>query len=326
MLSSILPKLTIVSESEAEGVFRFEPLEKTYGLTLGNALRRSMLSALPGLAVTGVRIKGTVHEFSTIKGLQEDVLDFILNVKQIRVRALGSIDKPVSMMLEVKGEKIITAADIKCPAEVEVVNKDLYLARLIGKGASFSCELIVENGRGYRTAKETPKNSKKSIDIIPIDALYTPVRAVRVDVDSTRVGQATNFDQLTLTVKTDGTETPLRALNLAAAILVEHFTLLVNEDNFKPEIIDLSASEEIIPENESSSLSGDITIEDLGLATRVLNSLHSANINTVNELVECSIDDLTKLKNFGQKSLVEIEEKLNERGLSLKGLEDKEDN
>jgi DNA-directed RNA polymerase subunit alpha len=322
VLSSILPKLKIISEADNIGIFEVEPLENTYGITVGNALRRALLSAIPGVAITSVRIKGAMHEFSTIDGMKEDVLDFILNIKQIRLKKLLELDKSVTLKLTHKGEGIITAKDIECPSEVEIVNKDQYLARLSDKKNTFEAEFTVEEGRGYWSVEDRHLAKKKSVDFIPVDALFTPVTKVNFKVEPTRVGQQSNYDKLILEVGTDGSLEPVKALNLASAILVEHLGLFINEKNYKPEILDLSedtsidAAAQIAP--PAVHLPVDMTIEDLGLSTRVLNSLHAANINTVSELIECSPEDLTKLKNFGQKSLREIEEQLNERHLSLK--------
>ncbi len=322
MQSSILPKLKIASESKDFGIFEIEPLENTYGITVGNSLRRALLSAIPGIAITSIRIKGIMHEFSTIDGMREDVLDFILNVKQIRLKKLQDFDKSVTLTLTHKGEGTLTAKDIECPSEVEIVNKDLYLTKISDKKTIFEAEFVVEEGRGYWSVEDRQLARKKAVDFIPVDALFTPVTKVNFRVEPTRVGQSSDYDKLIIELGTDGSLAPIKAINLAAAILVEHFSLFVNEKNYKPEILDLSedsageANLQIAA--PAAHLPVDMTIEDLGLSTRVLNSLHAANINTVTELIECNAEDLTKLKNFGQKSLREIEEQLNERHLSLK--------
>ncbi len=326
MQSSILPKLKTIEETSSYGKYAAEPLEQTYGLTLGNSLRRTLLSALPGIAITAIRVKGVSHEFSTLDFMKEDVLDFILNLKQVRLRKLGAFDQSVTLELNRDKEGQIFARDIKCPAQVEVVNPDLYLCTLTAKKSHLEAEFLVEEGRGYSTVEEKQGVKRKSIDFIPVDALFTPVIKANFEVAPTRVGQKTDFDKLTLEITTDNTITPMRALNLSAAILVENFSLFVDEAYFKPVIMSpIDEPVEMIStssEDLSASPSLDLTIEDLGLSTRVLNSLHAADINTVSELLELSIDELLKLKNFGQKSLSEIKDKLAERHLSLKMTED----
>ncbi|OIP99175.1 DNA-directed RNA polymerase subunit alpha [Candidatus Wirthbacteria bacterium CG2_30_54_11] len=328
MQSSILPKLKTIEETSCYGKYAAEPLEQTYGLTLGNSLRRTLLSALPGIAITAIRVKGVSHEFSTLDFMKEDVLDFILNLKQVRLRKVGSFDQSVS--LELKGDKEgkLFARDIKCPSQVEVVNPDLYLCTLTTKKPRLEAEFLVEEGRGYVSVEEKQGAKRKSIDYVPVDALFTPVIKANFEVAPTRVGQKTDFDKLTLEITTDDTITPMRAMNLAAAILVENFSLFVDEAYFKPEILSpIDEPAELISsssEDTSGAANIDLTIEDLGLSTRVLNSLHAANISTVSELLELNIDELLKLKNFGQKSLSEIKDKLSERHLSLKMTEGNE--
>jgi len=324
VLSSILPKLKVVENTDTHGIFVAEPLETTYGTTLGNSLRRALLSALPGVAITGIKVKGVLHEFSTLKGMKEDVLDFVLNIKQLRVKKLQDFDKEVVLKLEKKGEGNVTGADVKCPPQVEIVNKDLYLSKLIDKKAAIEVELIVEEGRGYLTTEEQHLSKRKFVELIPLDASFSPILRVNFQVSPTRVGQKTNFDKLQIEIFTDGSLKPLDAMNMAAAILVEHFSLFVDEDNYRPEIIKL-AEMEAAEEEEAAAAepvhianSNDMTIEDLGLTTRVLNSLHAANITTVSQLLGYSKADLRGLRNFGQKSLTEIDERLKEHQLSLK--------
>jgi len=323
--STILPKITVVEETEAYGKYSIEPLEKTYGITMGNALRRVLLSNLPGLAIVAVRIKGASHEFSTLEYMKEDVLDFILNLKQVRIRKLEDFDKSLSLELEISGQKEIKAGDIKVPSQIEIINPDLYLCSLTNKKAKFEAEFVVEEGYGYSIADARHYSKKKSIDYIPIDALFSPVRKANFQIDPTRVGEKTDAEKMILEVETDQTLSPMRAINLAAAVLTEHFTIFVNEEYFKPEVpppVDDTIITAEEGETAGATPSPDLTIEDLGLSTRVLNSLHGANIDTVADLVEYSEDDLLKLKNFGQKSMTEIREQLAERQLSLKGNEE----
>lgn len=320
MLSSILPKLNILEQTENRAVFVVEPLENIFGITVGNAMRRSLLSALPGVAITGVRVQGALHEFSTLPGMKEDVLDFVLNVKQLRIRQLQPFEGSVVLKLTHKGDGIVTAKEIDCPPQVEIVNADHYLAKLVDKKAKLDIEFVVEHGRGYVSVEQRDNTRRKSVQLIPIDALFTPIQKVNFRVEPTRVGQITNYDKLILEITTDGTIQPMEALNLASAVLVEHFSLFVDEKNYKPVILDLSEPEETETIEEVELQSGlplDMTIEDLGLSTRVLNSLHAANISTAEQLLNYSIEELKKLKNFGQKSLTEINEKLTERGLIL---------
>lgn len=326
MLSSIFPKLKIVEEQGARGVYTIEPLERTFGITLGNALRRVLLSALPGLAVTCVKIVGASHEFSTLEGMKEDVLDFLLNVKQLRLQKKGDIEKSVSLQLEAKGTGKIYARDIKCPSEVKIVNPDLYLTTLTNKKGKLQVEFVVEEGRGYVPASERHYSKKKAVDLIPVDSLFTPVRKVNYEVEPTRVGQSTDYDKLSMEIETDDTITPMDAMNLSAGILVEHFNILIDPDNYQPDTeynpVEAHQEEMQKAQEEAPSVASDLTIEDLGLSTRVLNSLHGANINTVSELIECTEGDLMKLRNFGQKSLNEIVEQLKERQLTLKQVEE----
>lgn len=318
MQSSIIPQIKIISEKEYQGIYELEPLEKTFGMTIGNALRRVLLSSLPGVAVTAVRVQGVSQEFRALPSMKEDILDFVLNVKELKIRKLQDFEGPLNLTIDVKGKKTITASDINCPSQVEIVNKDLYLASLVDEKQHFESDLVVEEGRGYVPVSERSNVEKnKSIDYIAVDALFTPIEEVNYRVEPTRVGQYTDFDKVIFDITTNGTLSPLRAINLSAAILVEHFSLLVDEKYFKPSLNEIQeiATQEIQEEDEQlveNEAGSDVTIEDLGLSTRVLNSLHTEGIDTVNKLLRYSYDDIMKLKNFGLKSMTELQERLQE--------------
>jgi len=269
-------------------------------MTLGNALRRVLLSSLPGAAVTSIRIEGVQHEFQDVAGVMEDVTDIVLNVKKLRLRSFS--DHPVSMRLEVSGERDVTAADIVAPSTVEIVNPELHLATLDSDAAHLDMELVVEGGRGY-----VPADSKEDqpIGVIPVDAIYTPVQKVNYSVEHTRVGQMTNYDKIVLDITTDGTLSPDEALRQSADILVRHFTQLANYRAQMPEIEKPPLSSLPIPQKIY-----DTPIEELDLSVRAYNCLKRSNITKVGQVLSMNEEDLLGVRNFGEKSLQELRERL----------------
>lgn len=281
-----------------------EPLEKGYGHTLGNALRRVLLSSLPGAAITKMRIEGADHQFSTVEGLKEDVLEIALNVKQVRVKSVG--DKPGMLRLSVTGPKEVTAADLECEAGFEVINKDLVIAT-IAKGKKLEAEFTVESGVGYVLADE---KNVTAIGEIVLDALYSPVIKVSYTVEQTRVGRRTDFDKLVLDVHTDGTLSPVQAVNQAAQILARQFTQV-----FDPtELEEVVVVESLSPE-EAEVLR--LTVEELDLPTRIANALRKGGFKTVGDLSGAPKDVVAKVKNLGGKSVVLIDTALQKKGVSL---------
>ena len=300
MLEITLPRIKNTKTQGNYASYDIEPLEAGYGMTLGNALRRVLLSSLPGAAVTSIRIDGVQHEFQDIPHVMEDVTEMVLNVKKLRLRSFS--DHPVSMRLEVSGERVVTAADILAPSTVEIVNPDLYIATLDNNDARLEMELVVETGKGY-----VPADSKEEqpIGVIPVDAIYTPVQKVNYTVEHTRVGQMTNYDKIVLEITTDGTITPDEALRQSADILVRHFTQLANYRAvlIEPEKAPLSSIP--IPPKVYET-----PIEELDLSVRAYNCLKRSNITKVGQVLSMNEDDLLGVRNFGEKSLQELREKL----------------
>ncbi len=300
MLEITLPRIKNTKTQGNYASYDIEPLEAGYGMTLGNALRRVLLSSLPGAAVTSIRIDGVQHEFQDIANVTEDVTEIVLNIKKLRLRSFS--DHPVSMRLEVNGERVVTAADILAPSTVEIVNSDLYIATLDNDDARLEMELVVETGKGY-----VPADSKEDqpIGVIPVDAIYTPVQKVNYNVEHTRVGQITNYDKIVLEIWTDGTVTPDEALRQSADILVRHFTQLANYRAvlIEPEKAPLS-SMPIPPKIYETP------IEELDLSVRAYNCLKRSNITKVGQVLSMNEDDLLGVRNFGEKSLQELREKL----------------
>ena len=295
-----LPRIKNTKTQGNYASYDIEPLEAGYGMTLGNALRRVLLSSLPGAAVTSIRIDGVQHEFQDIPHVMEDVTDIVLNVKKLRLRSFS--DHPVSMRLEVSGERVVTAADIMAPSTVEIVNPDLYIATLDNEDARLEMELVVETGRGY-----VPADSKEDqpIGVIPVDAIYTPVQKVNYSVEHTRVGQMTNYDKIVLDVWTDGTLLPDEALRQSADILVRHFTQLANyratlAEPEKPPLSSIPIPQKIY----------DTPIEELDLSVRAYNCLKRSNITKVGQVLSMNEEDLLGVRNFGEKSLTELRERL----------------
>ncbi len=305
MFNQVLPKIESDASSQNYGRFIIGPLESGYGITLGNALRRVLLSSLPGAAVTSVRISNVHHEFSPIPNVREDTTALILHIKQIRLRC--HVDEPVRLYLEVHGEGPVTAGDIQCPPEVEIVNPDLYLLTVDSADAGFEMELTVQRGKGYSPAEE---RGKLPLGEIPVDAIFSPVRKVNYTVERTRVGQQTDFDRLVLEVWTDGTIAPRDAVSEGAKILVQLLQLVAGVDTMEVEPVE----EE---EEGISSWVYDVPIEDLELSVRAYNCLKRAGITRVGEILEKleqGEDEILAIRNFGRKSLEELLSRLEEKG------------
>jgi DNA-directed RNA polymerase subunit alpha len=307
------PSIEEEQTNDIRSRFVVEPLEPGFGYTLGNTLRRTLLARIPGAAITSVRIEGVQHEFSTIEGVVEDVVDFILNLKQVVLRTES--DEPATLYLSAKGKTDVAASDLKVPAGIEVVNGDLHLASLSSSGR-LEVELTVERGVGYRSADRNKKSD--TIGVIPIDSIFSPVRKVAYRVGSTQVGMMTDFDKLVLDVETDGSVSPSEALSSAGKTLRELFGLFAEMD----EGIGLTLGDVVAAESSSPDL--DLPIEALDLSERPRNCLRRAQVQTVGELVEKTEDDLLNITNFGQKSLEEVVAKLDELGLSLRASADSE--
>ena len=307
-----IEKPTITKTISADGTygkFVVEPLQRGYGTTLGNCLRRILLSSLPGAAVTSVKIVGILHEFSTIPGVKEDVTEIILNLKKLAIRLNGDEDKRV--IINAVGPKEVTAADIICDSDLEIFNPDLHIATL-GDNATLSMEINIGKGRGYVPADQN-KNENTPISVIPVDSIFTPVRKVNYTVEDTRVGQVTDFNKLTLEIWTDGSISPEEGVSIGAKIMQEHLNQFI--------ILDDAASEmEILVEKEGDQKEKalEMTIDELELSVRSFNCLKRASINTVEELTERSEEDMMKVRNLGKKSLDEVKKKLAELGLSLR--------
>jgi DNA-directed RNA polymerase subunit alpha len=289
--------------------FAVGPLEPGFGHTLGNSLRRTLLSSIPGAAVTTVRFDDALHEFDTISGVAEDVTDIILNIKDIIVTSES--DEAVTLRLDARGPATVTAGDIECPADVEILNRDLHIATLNGK-ARLAIDLTVERGRGYASSQRDIET--RTIGVIPVDAIYSPVRRVTFEVEPTRVEQSTNYDRLVLEIETDGSLTPSDALASAGATLRSLVDLVASLSD-EPQGLELGE----VVDAAASSPDLDLPIEELDLSERPRNCLKRAQINTVGELLTKTEDDLLNITNFGQKSLDEVKEKLDERGLTLRG-------
>ncbi|WP_258358883.1 DNA-directed RNA polymerase subunit alpha [Moorella sulfitireducens (nom. illeg.)] len=309
MLEIERPRIDCLEISNKYGRFVVEPLERGYGITLGNSLRRILLSSLPGAAVTTVKIEGVLHEFSTIPGVVEDTTEIILNIKSLALKLYS--EEPRVIRIEAEGEGEVTAADIIADADVEVLNPDLHIAT-IEKGGRLFIEMTVEKGRGYVSAEKNKKEDQP-IGIIPIDSLFSPVHKVNYQVENTRVGQVTDYDKLTLEVWTDGTIAPDEAVSSAARILIEHLRLFLGLTERVSDEVTLVEKEE-----ESRDRLMDMSIEELDLSVRSYNCLKRAGINTVGELLQRTEEDMMKVRNLGKKSLEEVTQKLAELGLSLR--------
>ncbi|MCR5625984.1 MAG: DNA-directed RNA polymerase subunit alpha [Lachnospiraceae bacterium] len=308
------PKIVItdLSDDQKYGRFVVEPLERGYGITLGNSLRRIMLSSLPGCAVSQVKIEGVQHEFSTIPGVKEDVTEIIMNIKNLAIRNNSSTDEVKTAHIEMDGEGEVTAADIRVDQDIEIINKDQHIATLSGgNDCRLYIELTITNGRGYVSADKN-KSEDNPIGVIAVDSIYTPVERVNLNVENTRVGQVTDYDKLTLDVFTNGTLHPEEAISLAAKVLSEHLSLFVNlsEAASKTAVM----VDKPVDEYEKAT---SISIDELELSVRSYNCLKRAGINTVAELINKTPDDMMKVRNLGRKSLEEVLDKLKELGLEL---------
>jgi len=299
-------------EDEFYGRFTVEPLQRGYGHTLGNALRRVLLSSLPGAAVTSIQIEGIQHEFSTIAGVKEDVTEIILNMKELTLRSFA--DQAKVLEIDVTGPKDVTAADIRVDDEVEVVNPELHIASL-GKGARLHMWLTVERGSGYVPAEKNKQNPS-SIGVIPIDSIYTPMRKVNYTVENSRVGQITDYDKLILDIWTNGSLNPEEAVGMAAKLLTEQLALFTR-------LTDQPVAP--VAADEAGTAGGkavEMTIEELDLSVRAFNCLKRAGINTVGELIQKDQEDMMKVRNLGKKTLEEVEQKLAVLGLALRQSEE----
>ena len=297
-----------VGENGRYAKFAIEPLERGFGQTLGNSLRRVLLSSLPGVAVTSCKIEGVQHEFSTVPGVKEDVTEIILNLKKIS--AILHCDGPKLVTIDASGECEVTAGDIKCDDEVEIVDPNLRIATL-NADAHLQMQITLEKGRGYVVADRN-KTPNMPIGVIPVDSIFTPIRKVNYTVENTRVGQITDYDKLTLEVWTDGSIAPDEATSLAAKILSSHLMLFVNLTDNVP-TVDLTPAQD---DKQEKVL--EMTIEELDLRVRAYNCLKRAGINTVAELVQRNQEDMMKVRNLGKKSLEEVEQKLMALGLNLR--------
>ncbi len=310
MIEIVKPTITKeIDENGNYGKFVVEPLERGYGTTLGNCMRRILLSSLPGSAITSVKIDGVLHEFSTIPGVKEDVTEIILNLKRLAVRINGDEEKRA--VINAVGPKEVTAADIIADADVEIFNPDLHIATL-ADNAALVMDMNLATGRGYVPAEQNKKENTPIAEI-PVDSIFTPVKKVNFTVDNTRVGQVTDFDKLTLELWTDGSITPEEGVSIGAKIMQEHLNLFIGLGS------DVDEMEFMIEKDEDRKVKAlEMTIDDLELSVRSFNCLKRASINTVEELTQRTEDDMMKVRNLGMKSLVEVKSKLAELGLSLK--------
>lgn len=308
------PKIEIaeISEDKKYGKFVVEPLERGYGTTLGNSLRRIMLSSLPGAAVSQVKIDGVLHEFSSIPGVKEDVTEIIMNIKSLALRNTSDSEEAKTAYIDFEGEGVVTAAELQCDPDIEILNPDVVIAHLNGGADSkLYMELTITKGRGYVSADKN-KNDELPIGVIAVDSIYTPVERVNLTVENTRVGQITDYDKLTLDVITNGTLAPDEAVSLAAKVLSEHLSLFIDlSENAK--------SAEIMVETESDEKEKvlEMNIDELELSVRSFNCLKRAGINTVQELCNRTPEDMMKVRNLGRKSLEEVLAKLKELDLEL---------
>lgn len=307
MIDIIKPRIINEDITDNQGSFVIEPLERGFGYTLGNTLRRVLISSLPGAAATWIRIDGITHEFTNIEGAKEDITDVILNIKQVVFRM--DDEEPQIVKLDVKGPKEVTAGDLELPAGVEVINKDQYIFTLNAK-AKVSIEIQVEKGRGYFSA-ERNKKANLPVGIIPIDSLFSPTVNATYNVENTRVGQRTDYDRLILNTKTNGSISPKEAVGIAAKIVSEHMDLFASS-------LDEDEVHVFAAENGGADATLNVPIEQIDFTVRSYNCLKRHGINTLEELINRSEEDLMNIRNFGTKSIDEIKDKLNQMGLSLK--------
>ncbi|MCM1185050.1 MAG: DNA-directed RNA polymerase subunit alpha [Lachnoclostridium sp.] len=309
-------EVTEISEDKKYGKFVVKPLERGYGITLGNSLRRIMLSSLPGVAVSQVKIEGVLHEFSSIPGIKEDVTEIIMNIKSLAIKNNSETNEDKTAYIEFEGEGVIKASDIQVDQDIEILNPDLVIATLSGKDAKLYMELTITKGRGYVSAEKN-KHEDLPIGVIAVDSIYTPVERVNVTVENTRVGQSTDYDKLTLDVWTNGTLIPDEAVSLAAKVLSEHLKLFIDlSENAK------NAEVMIEKEDDEKEKVLEMSIDELELSVRSYNCLKRAGINTVEELTNRTSEDMMKVRNLGRKSLEEVLAKLKELGLQLNSSEE----
>ena len=300
-----------ISEDKKYGRFVVEPLERGYGITLGNSLRRIMLSSLPGAAVSQVKIEGVLHEFSSIPGVKEDVTEIVMNIKSLAIKNNSDTNEPKTAYIEYEGEGVVRASDIQVDQDIEILNPDLVIATLSGKDTKLYMELTITKGRGY-VSSDKNKTEDLPIGVIAIDSIYTPVERVNVTVENTRVGQITDYDKLTLDVHTNGTLVPDEAVSLAAKVLSEHLSLFIDlSENAK------TAEVMVEKEDDEKEKVLEMSIDELELSVRSYNCLKRAGINTVEELTNKTSEDMMKVRNLGRKSLEEVLAKLKELGLQL---------
>ncbi|MDD6432536.1 MAG: DNA-directed RNA polymerase subunit alpha [Lactobacillaceae bacterium] len=305
------PNIHKVEETDNYGKFVVEPLERGYGTTLGNSLRRVLLASLPGAAITSMQIDGVLHEFSTVEGVTEDVTQIILNLKKVSLKINSEDQKDLE--LDVKGPAEVTAADIQGDGEVTVLNPDLHIAT-VADGAELHIKMTADKGRGYLSANDNKARMEDfAIGVLPIDSIYTPIERVNYTVENARVGQRNDYDKLTLDVWTDGSLTPTEAVSLGAKILTEHLAMFVD-------LTEEAQNAQVMVEKEETHKEKmlEMTIEELDLSVRSYNCLKRAGINTVKELTDRTVSDMMKVRNLGQKSLEEIKLKLNDLGVSFR--------
>ncbi len=301
-----------ISEDKKYGRFVVEPLERGYGTTLGNSLRRIMLSSLPGAAVSQIKIDGVLHEFSSIPGVKEDVAEIIMNIKSLAIKNNSTGNEPKTAIIDFEGEGVVTAADIQVDQDIEIMNPELPIATLNGgSDCKLYIELTITKGRGYQGADKN-KGEDLPIGVIAVDSIYTPVERVNLTVENTRVGQITDFDKLTLDVYTNGTLAPDEAVSLAAKVLSEHLSLFID-------LSEVAVAADVMAENKTDDKDKvlDMNIDELELSVRSYNCLKRAGINTVGELTNKTSEDMMKVRNLGRKSLEEVLAKLKELGLQL---------
>jgi DNA-directed RNA polymerase subunit alpha len=300
-----------ISEDKKYGRFVVEPLERGYGITLGNSLRRIMLSSLPGAAVSQIKIDGVQHEFSTIEGVKEDVTEIVMNIKSLAIQNTSETNEPKTAYIDYEGEGIVRASDIQADQDIHIMNPDQVIATLSGKKTKLFMELTITKGRGYVSAEKN-KDEDTKIGVIPVDSIYTPVQRVNVTVENTRVGQQTDYDKLTLDVTTNGTLAPDEAVSLAAKVLSEHLSVFIDLSESTKEIPVMAE-----PQDDKVAQVYDMSIDELELSVRSFNCLKRAGINTVKELCDKTPEEMMKVRNLGKKSLDEVLEKLKELGLKL---------
>ena len=306
-----------ISEDNKYGKFVLEPLERGYGTTLGNSLRRIMLSSLPGSVVSQVKIAGVLHEFSTIPGVKEDVTEIIMNIKDLAIKNTSQSNEDKIAYIDFTGEGVVTAADIRADQDIEIMNPDLVIATLDGASSKLYMELTISKGRGYVSAERNAENIGNVVGVIPVDSIYTPVERVNIQIENTRVGNITDYDKLTVEVHTNGTIGPDEAISLAAKILSEHLNLFIN-------LSENARTAEILVEKEEDDKEKvlEMSIDELELSVRSFNCLKRAGINTVEELTNKTPEEMMKVRNLGRKSLDEVYGKLKELGLKLKSSND----